>query len=417
MPHRLLTSSTDKLEVKFEKDKLKGVTSKQSTSYQLEVINNGKLGSARSNQLDSDKLLEKAMASSEFGDEVSYDYPKPEKLPNVKLFSPAVTKITPQYLIELGQELVKSLKEADPKILVTVYLDVVKYLEKVETSAGFSEESEGTSFSVYIEGELVGEGDILNIGDQHSFRDNNFDKDSFINNLKEKFRLSKDIVSIPTGQYTVIFAPEIFSSLLNFIDTALNGDEVYKKVSKWASEMGKQVTDPRFTLSDNPLIDFALGSARFDDEGHALSKLSLVEKGVLKNFYTDLKNASKLGIASSGRGFGLPATPSLTNIVVEGGTVKSEDMIKGIKRGLLIDQAIGAGQDNPYAGDFSFSVHLGYLIEDGKLVGRVKDTMISGNIFEMLKDKIDQISQDRILYGGSQLLPHISFLETTVVSK
>jgi len=37
-------------------------------------------------------------------------------------------------------------------------------------------------------------------------------------------------------------------------------------------------------------------------------------------------------------------------------------------------------------GDFSGNVLLGFKIEKGEIVGRVKDTMISGNVYQLLKD-------------------------------
>ncbi|MBE7446605.1 MAG: hypothetical protein HS132_15780 [Planctomycetia bacterium] len=47
-----------------------------------------------------------------------------------------------------------------------------------------------------------------------------------------------------------------------------------------------------------------------------------------------------------------------------------------------VDQVLGGGQSNILAGEFSVNVDLGYLIENGEIVGRVKDCMIAGNVFE-----------------------------------
>ena len=59
-----------------------------------------------------------------------------------------------------------------------------------------------------------------------------------------------------------------------------------------------------------------------------------------------------------------------------------------IKEGLLIYQLMGATQGNILNGDFSGNVLLGYKIENGKVVGRVKDTMASGNVYQVLKKVI-----------------------------
>ena len=50
---------------------------------------------------------------------------------------------------------------------------------------------------------------------------------------------------------------------------------------------------------------------------------------------------------------------------------------------------IGFGQSNVLNGDFSCNVGLGYRIRNGEIVGRVKDTMIAGNIYELLGGNVE----------------------------
>ena len=57
-----------------------------------------------------------------------------------------------------------------------------------------------------------------------------------------------------------------------------------------------------------------------------------------------------------------------------------------MKKGLVIEQLMGAEQGNILGGDFSGNVLLGYKVESGKIVGRVKDTMVSGNVYQILKE-------------------------------
>ena len=72
------------------------------------------------------------------------------------------------------------------------------------------------------------------------------------------------------------------------------------------------------------------------------------------------------------------------------------------------ENVLGAGQGNELSGDFSANISLGYKIENGEIVGRIKDTMISGNCFKAL-EKIDHLSKDtKNLYGRIEL----PFLQT-----
>jgi PmbA protein len=68
---------------------------------------------------------------------------------------------------------------------------------------------------------------------------------------------------------------------------------------------------------------------------------------------------------------------------------------------------------NVMAGEFSANVDLGFLIENGEVGGRVKNTMISGNVFDMI-GKIIGISSQQIPLGSS-LFPYLLFDEVKVV--
>jgi len=59
-------------------------------------------------------------------------------------------------------------------------------------------------------------------------------------------------------------------------------------------------------------------------------------------------------------------------------------MVKGTPEGLLVDHVMGLGQSNIMNGDFSVNVSLGYKIENGEIVGRVKDAMLAGNVYDAL---------------------------------
>jgi PmbA protein len=415
-PYRLVKSSSDVTLVRYEKDILKEITSKQQTSNKLEIINQGKLGYASSSIYDKDLLFSKALASSIYGDKVAYSYPKRERVSKLpKIYSQKITKKNPDQFIKLSQRLIKSLKEVDKDILADVTVQASTSTQVVENSSGFNEESKYTSYTIYLSGELVKEGDILDIGDEYTWRDDEFNEAVFLKNLKDKFSLSKKVVSTASGKYTVVITPEVLETLLGFLETALSGHSVYKKVSKWQDKLGKQVTDSRFSLTDDPTLDYALGSTSFDDEGLVSEKINFIENGQLNAFFLDLKNASRLKMPPNGRGFGVPAQPSLTNVVIKGGEKPYRDILKNVKNGIIIQQVIGGGQDSPYSGDFSLNIHLGFLVKNGEIAGRVKDCLFSGNIFEMLMSKLGEISKEQLWFSGSYNLPYITFTDTTVI--
>jgi PmbA protein len=98
---------------------------------------------------------------------------------------------------------------------------------------------------------------------------------------------------------------------------------------------------------------------------------------------------------------------------VSPGDTPFEEMLGGIKRGLLVDGVLGGGMSNTLAGEFSVNVALGFLVENGSLVGRVKNCMIFGNVYELLKDGVEAIG-DVAQMKSSLSVPHLCFKEISV---
>ena len=91
-------------------------------------------------------------------------------------------------------------------------------------------------------------------------------------------------------------------------------------------------------------------------------------------------------------------------------------MVRSIDEGLVVEQLMGAGQGNMLGGDFSGNVLLGFKIEKGEIVGRVKDTIVSGNVYQLLKE-ISAIGSDAKWVGGMMSTPSILCADVSVASR
>jgi len=109
-------------------------------------------------------------------------------------------------------------------------------------------------------------------------------------------------------------------------------------------------------------------------------------------------------------------TPSPTAFVIATGDTTFDAMVQDMKEGLVIEQLMGAAQGNILGGDFSGNVLLGYKVESGKIVGRVKDTMVSGNIYQILK-QITAIGSETKWVGGFLQTPSLYCPSLSVVAK
>ena len=234
-----------------------------------------------------------------------------------------------------------------------------------------------------------------------------------------QLELAKRMAKVTSKPMSVIFAPDgVTSSLVLPLISAFNGKTVLEGASPLGKKLREKVFDINFTLNDNPLIPYNTSSRPCDDEGVPCQVTPLITKGVVMNFLYDLQTAARAKTKSTGNGQrqgGLPS-PSPHAFVISPGKVSFENMVKSIDEGIIVEQLLGAGQGNMLGGDFSGNVLLGFKIEKGEIVGRVKDTMISGNVYQLLKD-ITAIGSDAKWVNGFLNTPSICCSNVSVACR
>jgi len=402
--------STD---VSFENDKLKSVKTSQRTGMHVKVIVDGKIGSSHTTDTDDvDGVVERALEAAAFGSPAYFEFPRPSDAPQVAIFDEAVPAVTKEEMVALGEEMLAVVKEYNRDILVGA--GAGKSVSRAEfcNSNGTRFTSETTSFGVGVHGQLVRGTDILSAGRSFGWKKREIDHLGVAERTVSLFRMAEKTVPMRSGRYPVIFAPEGMDVLLLALKLGLNGKNVFLGSSPLSDKLGKKIADERFSLTDNPLIDYGGGSGCWDGEGVPHQVTPLVEEGVVKNFLYDLDAAGRAGTKSTGNGVGCGPT----NLVVGAGDVPFKEMVKGIREGLIVHRVLGLGQGNPASGLFSVNVHLGYKIEDGEIAGRVKDVMLAGNTYDCLKEVV-AVGDKQEWVGGSLLTPPIEVDGLNVVAK
>jgi PmbA protein len=217
----------------------------------------------------------------------------------------------------------------------------------------------------------------------------------------------------------VLFSPRgVAFVLLRYVDVALSGRAVLQGASALSDKLGQEVFDPRLTMVDDSTLSGVPGSAPFDDEGVPTRRLPLIEQGVVRNFYYDLQTAGLAGKESTANGYRSPASlpsPSTGVVVIEPGETPYAELLSGIEEGVLVESTTGAA-GNVYSGDFSGNIQGGYKIKDGKLVGRVKNTMVAGNVFTDMR-QLGGISRETEWVGGGLQTPSLLFTELGISTR
>ena len=235
-----------------------------------------------------------------------------------------------------------------------------------------------------------------------------------------------DAVRPPAGELPLVLAPGSSGILLHeAIGHGLEADFNRKQISIFSSMVGQKVAEPFVSIVDDATVAGARGSLNVDDEGNATENTMLVENGILRGYLHDRISADHYGIAPTGNGrrqsFRHVPQPRMRNTYMLDGPHTADEIIASVDRGVYAETFTN-GQVQIGAGDFTFYIKTGYLIEGGKLAAPIKDANIIGNGPDVLA-KMTMVGDDLALAEGGwtcgkggQGVPVSQGLPTTKVS-
>lgn len=194
------------------------------------------------------------------------------------------------------------------------------------------------------------------------------------------------------GQMPVVMGSGGSGILLHeAIGHAFEADFNRKNTSIFSDKMGQKICHESINVVDDGTITANRGSCNFDDEGIPGQKTYMVKEGILHSYLHDRISAGYYGVAPTGNGrresFRFMPIPRMRATYMENGTIPEKDIIASVKKGIYVD-TFSNGQVQIGAGDFTFYVKSGYLIENGRLTMPVKDINIIGNGPQALEDII-----------------------------
>lgn len=226
---------------------------------------------------------------------------------------------------------------------------------------------------------------------------------------------SQNGVSAGTGDMTVLLEPMAFADIFeNTFLTSLNADNVQKGRSSLTGKMGSVIAHENLSLIDDGTLSGGIGTASTDDEGTPSGINELVKNGTLNSFIYDCYTAGKEKRESTGNAVrgSFTSTPSISvrNLIVD---YPTSDILGETRNGVIVNSVIGAHTANPISGDFSVEARNSFLIKDGEVASPIKSMMISGNIFELLKN-IDGAGKD-IRRMGNVITPTLRVSKLKVI--
>jgi PmbA protein len=204
--------------------------------------------------------------------------------------------------------------------------------------------------------------------------------------------MTRSVHAEPVGERftgAVVLTPRAVGSLLGWFLGQLSDQALINGSSVYRTSLGQGVASPLITLASR--FD-APGVSPFSADGFALAPVTLLDRGTLKCFTPSLYGSRKTGLAH------VPVVSEGWEILA--GTTPLDALLAGVSRGALVDRlSMGRPSAN---GDFSGVIKNSFAVRDGEVGHALSETMISGNVAQMLRD-VSAVSAQRIDMGDTVL--------------
>jgi PmbA protein len=369
----------------FEANRLKQLESSQSEGIALRLWRDNRPGLAVAyGDVKPQALVEKAIALSQLNDPETIELSTASQAnyPDVG------EEISVNQLVEWGKASIALMRDYNSDLLCASEWECDRETIRLINSNGLDCGYTDTTLSGYLSAEWIRGDDFLSVSDGQTQR-GSLDPVALAQQVIQRLDWAKRSAAPPRGRVPVLFTAKAADMLWGTVQAAMNGKQVVEKASPWGDRLGEQVTATAITISQDP--EAGPFSCPFDDEGAPTQPITFIRDGVLQLFYTDRTVGRVLASGTTGNGFrpglGSYPTPGLFNLIIQPGTMSLEELIRSLDRAIMVDQMLGGGAG--ISGDFSVNVELGYRIEKGKVVGRVKDTMVAGNVYTALKNLVN----------------------------
>ena len=191
---------------------------------------------------------------------------------------------------------------------------------------------------------------------------------------------------------TIILSPSAVSSLLSWLLGNLSDLSLLADTSPYKTRIDQQIADSQLSVRSN---FEGPGQAPYSADGFVAEPLTVVEGGKLNCLLPSLYGSLKTGIKH---------IPSSSGWTIDAGNTPKLQLVKEIEKGAMVNR-LSMGSPGP-SGDFSGVIKNSFIIENGQIGHALSETMIAGNMADMLQDII-AVSSERRDFGG-QHFPWIS---------
>jgi PmbA protein len=396
--------STLENEATIERNDITLGTSYRGSGLGVRIIKNQALGFSSVNRLSHERIdaaVDTALKIASLGSPDPFNVlPRRSSIPRISgILDPDAESFNSDEGLKKAVEMLKESRIYDERVTVdSGGFNSSLSSHAIVNSNGVAGSETISVFSWYVMGMAVDADDVSSFDFQ--FDGSHYAKD--IDVVSTARRFAKNVVSSLGSKQTeafkgtLVLSPEaavdlIFSTLTG----SINSNNVQKGRSRLAGRLGEAIASNDLTVVDDATWADGLAASAFDREGVPHRPITVIENGVLHTYLYNSYTAAREGVASTGHAAGDDESSprvGVSNILVHPGPSEFEDLLREVSRGVLVTRF--SGNVNPISGDFSGVVKGGQLIVNGQKIHPLKETLIAGNVFDLLQN-ISGVSKQR----------------------
>ncbi len=407
----VVTSSASAL-TRFAGNHIHQNVAETDTQLTIRAVLGSRQGVANTNRLDDDGLADcvaAAVEAARHAPETS-DFPG---LPGDALLEPLErdTAAVERYDAERRADAVRSIIQPSKRADLVAAGGVARsvYSVAVANSVGVSRAAEAADLraTVLSMGRSGGSGWASWLGANAE----GFDPHAMGERAAETAGRSAEPTSLDPGTYTVVLAPEAVAEVLGFVGYLGFGAKAFSEGGSFLVDaVGKQVVDPRITLTDDVREPGTIGLP-FDFEGQPRRRTPLIDRGVARRPVTDSYYAALLGVENTGHALPAPNPygPLPLNLVMAAGDATEAAMIASVERGVYVTRFHYVNVEDPMKLVLTGMTRDGtFMIENGRLTRPVRNLRFTQSVLDAFSH-VEAIGAERVLVGpgegGATLVP------------
>lgn len=388
------------------------------------ALYDGKLGSFVTDAIDSETaslMAKNILESARFGREEKAEnfYAGGKKYRKAPIDLPDFKPASLKEMREAALTLCKKVQEQDSRInKVTISLSMSQSDTKKGNTLGLKCGEKSKYFSGYIE--IVAENEEkeprsggIGFYSFHSLEDLILEAEKKLSKL-----VSSAVDFFQTGpcaskKYKAVLDPSSVSSLLSFYMMQLNAKAVHKHLSVFENKVGEEIMSKALTIKHTPHTT-CISASSYDADGYPTQDFTVIQRGVLKNYFQSYETANEEHIESNGCSDG-DGNASPVVLTIKEGKKSLEDLFQTMKNGIYITSISGLNSGiNAQTLDYSLPCQ-GYLIKDGKVDKAVSMIVCAGNLKDLFESVI--AVGDDTEYQSGIFTPSILFKNFAISGK